>query len=388
MRKIIFIVTLAAIFGLAGFGCVRTPEPAVKDQDQPAAAESAVAVWGEGKLLTVGASIVYGDGLTVRLEAINDSRCPAGVQCIWQGELAPILRLRGGMLTTEMEVVLGTVRGLTGAAGDYAVSASDVSAESVVLVVAKSADQLAAHQDKIRVASPQPDAAVASPLVVLGEARGSWYFEASFPVKLFDANGKLLAAVPAQAQGDWMTGEFVPFAVSLVFEPPATATGTLVLVKDNPSGLPENADEVRLPVHFAVEVGETRAVKLYRYDPSRDRDAAGNIQCSRAGLVAVERRIPVTKTPIQDTIRLLLKGGLTDAERAAGITTEFPLAGVELRSANLKSGVLTLEFVDPNNRTGGGSCRVGILWAQIESTAKQFPEVKTARFIPAELFQP
>jgi len=185
-----------------------------------------------------------------------------------------------------------------------------------------------------------------------------------------------------------MTENFVPFAVSLAFDQPTTATGTLVLQKDNPSGLPENADEITIPVRFAAETGEQRSVKLYRYDPARDRDKTGNIQCSRAGLVAVERTMPVTKTPIQDAIRLLLKGGVTDAERTAGITTEFPLAGVELKGANLKDGTLTLEFSDPNNRTGGGSCRVGILWFQIEATAKQFPEVKEVRFMPEELFQP
>lgn len=185
-----------------------------------------------------------------------------------------------------------------------------------------------------------------------------------------------------------MTEDFVPFMVSLAFDAPSTATGTLVLKRDNPSGLPQNDDEVRVPVRFSTETGERRAIKLYYFDPASDRDAAGNIQCSRAGLVAVERSIPVTKTPVQDAVRLLLRGGLTEAERSRGITTEFPLAGVELKGADLKNGALTLEFSDPNNRTGGGSCRAGILWFQIEATTKQFPEVKEVRFIPEELFQP
>ncbi len=95
-------------------------------------------------------------------------------------------------------------------------------------------------------------AEVASPLTVTGKARGSWYFEASFPVQLLDANGKLVANGAAQAQGDWMTTNFVPYKITLTFEPPATATGTLVLKKDNPSGLPQNEDEMRLPVRFAA----------------------------------------------------------------------------------------------------------------------------------------
>jgi len=79
---------------------------------------------------------------------------------------------------------------------------------------------------------------------------GNWYFEASFPVMIFDANGEKLGVVPAQAKGDWMTTEFVPFEATLTFDKPTTATGTLVLLKDNPSGLPENDNSISIPVSF------------------------------------------------------------------------------------------------------------------------------------------
>ena len=104
----------------------------------------------------------------------------------------------------------------------------------------------------ISVTTPAPNALVTSPLTVTGEARGTWYFEASFPVELFDANGLMLAQVPAQAQGEWMTTDFVPFSVTLTFSVPTTKTGTLVLKKDNPSGLPEFDDELRIPVVFGT----------------------------------------------------------------------------------------------------------------------------------------
>lgn len=124
------------------------------------------------------------------------------------------------------------------------------------------------------------------------------------------------------------------------------------------------------------------------FPQDRAKDASGNILASRKGLVAVDRQIPVTNTPIQDTIKLLLLGNLTQAERNQGITTEYPLPGVELKGANLRNGVLTLEFADPQNKTGGGSARVSVLWFQIEATAKQFPGVSEVKFIPEELFQP
>lgn len=239
--------------------------------------------------------------------------------------------------------------------------------------------------EMIRVTTPEPYATVKSPLTIQGEARGNWYFEASFPIKMLDADGKVLGTTTGEAQGDWMTEDFVPFKATLTYSAPTTETGMLVLEKDNPSGLPENADEIRIPVTFAQN---ERTVKLYYYDEDKDKDASGNVQCSRNGLVAVERKIPVTQTPIQDTIRLLLRGDLTDAEEARGISTEYPLSGFTLKGANLKDGHLTLEFNDPQNTSGGGSCRVGILWYQIEATVKQFPEVKSVSFIPEELFQP
>ncbi|MDO8559967.1 MAG: Gmad2 immunoglobulin-like domain-containing protein [bacterium] len=104
--------------------------------------------------------------------------------------------------------------------------------------------------DRIYVDSPLPDSMVKSPLVVTGAARGTWYFEASFPVILLDGNNKEIAVQPAQAQGEWMTEDFVPFLVRLEFTAPQTDTGTLVLEKDNPSGLPEHAAELRFPVRF------------------------------------------------------------------------------------------------------------------------------------------
>jgi len=250
-------------------------------------------------------------------------------------------------------------------------------------------------EDLIQVETPRVNETISSPLVIKGKARGAWFFEAGFPVKLYDGNGRLLVATTAQAKSDWASEDFVPFEAKLEFLPPETEKGTLVLAKDNPSGLAENANELRMPVFFSQEDRESRgedqekrAVKLYYYHPELDQDEEGNIVCSRKGLTAVERTIPLSKTSIQDTIKLLLKGDLTEEEKARGIETEYPLAGLSLEGASLKDGVLTLAFSDPQNKTSGGSCRAGILWFQIEETTKQFPEVKEVRFLPENLFQP
>jgi len=247
---------------------------------------------------------------------------------------------------------------------------------------------LSEKNDLIRVSNPKPNETVKSPLIVKGEARGNWFFEASFPVKLLDAEGNLLSIAIAQAKSDWMTTDFVPFEATLEFQAPAAERGVLVLQKDNPSGLPEHDDELRIPVRLEKTSQSYQEIYLYYYNADLDKDETGNIACSRNGLVPVTRKIPITQTPIQDAIKLLLKGELTVQERAQGISTEYPLEGVELVGASLKDGVLTLEFNDPNFRTGGGSCRVGILWFQIERTAEQFGQARQVRFLPEELFQP
>src|SRR3989344_3245030 len=107
-----------------------------------------------------------------------------------------------------------------------------------------------AENDKIKIFSPLPNGVITSPVGVRGEARGTWYFEASFPIRLEDANGKVLVQTYTMAQGEWMTENFVPFELILSFDTPETDKGTLIFEKDNPSGLPEHAEELRMPVRF------------------------------------------------------------------------------------------------------------------------------------------
>jgi hypothetical protein len=132
----------------------------------------------------------------------------------------------------------------------------------------------------------------------------------------------------------------------------------------------------------------SQTVNLYYYNPQNDKDESGNILCSRQGLVSVKREVGASGNIIEETLNLLLEGGLTQEEKTSGITTEYPLDGFSMKSAVLQGGVLTLTFDDPNYKSSGGACRAGILWFQIEETAKQFPGVSQVRFLPEELFQP
>ena len=104
--------------------------------------------------------------------------------------------------------------------------------------------------DLIIINSPRPNAKIANPLNVSGKARGAWFFEASFPVRLMDKNGNELANGIATAQSDWMTEDFVEFLATLEFTTPPTTAGTLILQKDNPSGLSEHNNQLIVPVEF------------------------------------------------------------------------------------------------------------------------------------------
>ena len=104
--------------------------------------------------------------------------------------------------------------------------------------------------DLIIINSPRPNQVVSSPLLIEGRARGFWFFEGDFPVYLLDKNNNRLGVAIAQAQGEWMTEEFVPFEAKLEFSKPETNWGTLILKKDNPSDLSENDDELQVPIIF------------------------------------------------------------------------------------------------------------------------------------------
>ena len=113
--------------------------------------------------------------------------------------------------------------------------------------------------DLIFLDSPRPNQTIKSPLAIKGQARGFWFFEGDFPVVLTDWDGLIIGEGIAVAQGEWMTEEFVSFTAEIKFEVPKYKNnGTLILQKDNPSGLPENDDALEMPVFFEKsEEGES-----------------------------------------------------------------------------------------------------------------------------------
>ncbi len=120
--------------------------------------------------------------------------------------------------------------------------------------------------DLIRLDSPRPGDTIENPVVVTGEARGTWFFEATFPIVLTDWDGLSIGEGYARAEGEWMTEEFVPFSGEVSYTL-ATDTpydrGSLILQKANASGLPEHDDALEIPVTLALPSGvdDTRAAQ-------------------------------------------------------------------------------------------------------------------------------
>ncbi len=103
---------------------------------------------------------------------------------------------------------------------------------------------------KITVFDPLSNSKVSSDVGIIGEVPGSWSFEASFPIKLEDGKGNLIAQTAAHVLGNWTTTELVPFSAQLTYSSSPSGNGVLVLEKDNPSGLSQNDDSVTIPVTF------------------------------------------------------------------------------------------------------------------------------------------
>ncbi|OGM89424.1 hypothetical protein A3J77_01950 [Candidatus Wolfebacteria bacterium RBG_13_41_7] len=225
--------------------------------------------------------------------------------------------------------------------------------------------------DLIIIDNPRPNQIIESPIIIEGQARGNWFFEASFPIKLFDADGNQIAMAIAQANppagGDWMTTDFVPFKAILGFASPETSSGVLILEKDNPSGLPQSADQLRVPVKFEA-FAKSIVVKAYFNNSKMDPEAS----CNK--VFPVDRVIFKTSAVARAALEELLKGP-TKQEKTKGFFTSIN-PDVKIEKLTIENGVAKVEFDEQLESQVGGSCRVAAIRWQIIETLKQFPTVK------------
>ncbi len=215
----------------------------------------------------------------------------------------------------------------------------------------------------VNVFSPKPNELVKSPLKISGEARGTWFFEGSFPVVLKDENGIVIKEGFVTAQKDWMTQDFVPFIGELEFGTPEVAQGELILKKDNPSDLRQYDKSVSIPVNFSLE---KTTIQLFFSDINKDPQM---LECGKT--YPVSRVIPKVSGIAKKTMEELLKGTTID-ESLAGMKTSIPKETI-LQSISIEGGVARVDF-NLAMQTGG-SCRVAAIRSQIVNTLRQFPSV-------------
>lgn len=213
--------------------------------------------------------------------------------------------------------------------------------------------------------SPKANEKVHPPLEIKGKARGPWFFEATFPVRLLNNQGEELATSYVQALDEWMTEDFVPFEGEISFISKKESGGELVFRKANPSGLPEYDKEFRLPIQLAP--AETIKVKVYfnnnRMDPE--------FSCNK--VFPTEREILKTQAVARAALQELLKGP-TNREKSEGFFTSIS-PGVGIQSLAIENRVAKVDFDEQLEYQVGGSCKVSAIRAQITETLKQFATV-------------
>ena len=101
----------------------------------------------------------------------------------------------------------------------------------------------------IVVSYPLDNQEVSSPIKITGKARGSWFFEAVFPIQLIDIEGNIITSTFATAQSDWMTSDFVNFTANVEYDKTLNSGPALIILsKDNPSDNPDFDQSIFIPV--------------------------------------------------------------------------------------------------------------------------------------------
>ncbi len=229
------------------------------------------------------------------------------------------------------------------------------------------ADDVPPVHPMIRVTTPGSNDTVNTPVTVTGEARGNWFFEASFPIKVVDQEGNILGTGFATTTEDWMTEEFVSFTGEVTFDANGKEKGRIIFMKDNPSGLPENDDSFELPVKFS-DADAMLNLKVFFQNSNLNPSV---IDCSK--VFPVNRSVPYTTAVGMAALEELVKG-TTAAEEADAYFSMLPEV-VTINSLTIQNGTAYVDFANNLQEGVGGSCATSTIRAQIEETLKQFPTV-------------
>lgn len=211
---------------------------------------------------------------------------------------------------------------------------------------------VAAQEKNVRLEEPSGTIR-GNPVKVRGEART---FENNVVIRLLDERGQKMVETFTTASGEM--GKFSAFEkdVFLVRDPgkELTVEAFEYSAKD---GSIVNRDSVTWPV-------ELRLQKVTLQFPSARRSPN---DCTK--MFPEERPIPVSTSLARLLVEALIAGPVS-----GDFDNPFP-AGSQVRSINLRDGVLTVDF---NERLAnvGGSCAATAIRASVERTLGQLPNVR------------
>ena len=136
-----------------------------------------------------------------------------------------------------------------------------------------------------------------------------------------------------------------------------------------------------------------QTIKLYYFNQDADEKLPALQRVSVSSVMPIERTVLMPSTSTTDMVTTaldeLLKGNLTDAEKAQGFITTFPNPNFKLLGVVIDdNGIAILHFTEVPGLTSGGSAAMAVLAQSIRLTASQFPGVTGVQFAPDTLFQP
>lgn len=128
---------------------------------------------------------------------------------------------------------------------------------------------------------------------------------------------------------------------------------------------------VQFAVRRNITIADPDTVTINAYFGKNSTD--NNVICEKVFPVS---RVVSAKTGVyREAVEALLRG-LTSSETALGYFTSLP-TNVKIKSLAVDArGTLTIDFDNGLQKGVAGSCRVTAIRAQIETTLKQFPEVR------------
>ncbi len=223
------------------------------------------------------------------------------------------------------------------------------------------------NDNLFKLTSPTSGSTVTSPLTLSGEARGTWFFEGSFPVRLEDVNGNVVTSTIATSSEEWMTEEFIPFLAYLDFSVTTDTQAIIVFQKDNPSDIRANDREVRVPVILKATEKEQMTVKAFFTNTILDPE----MTCQK--VFAVDRQVAKTTGVARSALEELLKG-VNDSEKSKGYFSNLN-TGITIKSLRIENKTAYVDFDKKIEEGIGGSCRTSAIRAQIIKTLQQFPTI-------------